>query len=64
MNTIFYRRHEPTGRFECRWEDRNGIDRRQWVAETSWQNFIRQWVAYGYTFIESDFTNDDPQDRR
>lgn len=62
IRTIFYRKHELTGRFEGRWQDRDGVDRRDWVPASRWQDFVRQWTAYGYTFIESDFG--DGQDRR
>ncbi len=57
--TIFYRQHPLTGRFECRWRDRDGAE---WVSAERWQDFRRQWMACGYVFVESDFQ--DGQDRR
>ena len=57
--TIFYRQHSLTGRFKCHGWDRGDAE---WVSAEGWREFRRQWTAYGYEFVESDFQ--DGQDRR
>ena len=62
--TIFYQQCKLTGRFRVRYDDEDGVSRREWVAADAWDEFLKRWSAQAYNFVETDFDDPDPQDRR
>jgi len=61
---VFYQPLGETGLVEAQWADEDERPRREIMAPAEWGEFLRRASARGYAFVEVDFGDVDPQDRR